>query len=120
MKKLLNIIILAFLTGCLSIRYSTIDLTNQTFVCDKGSMVGKTIIQLEKDTFKYSERGGLFIGKGVWSLSQDKKTIYLKGSTTLKDYKNEKLAFRKYINLELKIKNKNKLTDNSQIFIKQQ
>jgi len=81
-------------------------------------MVGKTILKLGKDTFNYSERDSLFIGSGLWSLSKDKKTIYLRGSTTLKDYKDEEFALRKSLDLELEIKDKTRLTYNGQIYIK--
>ena len=119
MKRSTQILILILLTSCFTARYATDDFCNQTFVCDHGQMVGETIIQLKKDTFIYSERGNLFVGKGVWSLSQDKKTIHLKGSTTLRDYKNEEFALRKNLDMTLKIKNKKTLASDDEIFIKQ-
>ena len=119
MKKSYYISLLILSTSCLSAKYVKNDFQNQTYVCDNDPMVGKTTITFMSDTFKYIERNGLFTGEGVWSLSSNGKQIILKGMTSEYDSKGQKLSFRKEIKFKLEIKNKNKLTDENQTFIKQ-
>ncbi len=82
-------------------------------------MVGNTTLLFKDSTFVFTERGELFEGNGKWYVTANEKYIILKGASVLKANKGTSLDLRKEINMKLRIKGKDKLVSEEEVFMRE-
>ncbi len=115
MKTIACLILSSLLTSCLLIKPSPLEIRNSKYVCDMGGMVGITTIHFKDSTFIYTERNGLFQGKGRWLLTRDEKTLILDGTSKIPD---SDFTSEKRIYFQLNRKRNGKLVGNGYVFEK--
>jgi hypothetical protein len=112
MKSIISVFLI-ILFGCSILKYNRVDFAGNQYIF-RGGQLGDYTIEFKDDGVCYSERGGLFSGKGIWELTDDYKFIIIKVSLEtptpeLFFKKNNIGIMKKGIEIKLKIKSKNKL-----------
>lgn len=116
MKKVVIFVIVIF-QGCVLLKYAPLTLNNAYYVSEKGPMVGNSTLLFDDSTFVYTERGDLFEGKGKWTLSPNGKILILE--CTIKS-QNGDMNLEQHRYFELRIRGKDKLVGDADIFIRKQ
>ena len=113
----INLIFLFILISCAPLKYDVNDFDKSIYICEMGGMTGTYTLQFNRNTFLYSESDSLFVGGGKWFLSEDKKKVILIGKIS-NEHDNPNMPIVKDLNIELRIKTRNKLVGNGKVFLK--
>lgn len=115
MRKVL-ILLIVIIQGCSILQHSSLPLNGSRYVSKLGPMIGNSTITFYDSSFVYTERGGMFEGTGEWRLSPNGKYVII--DCVIKA-KNTDLSLEQDRNLKLKIKGKDKLISDEEVFIRE-
>jgi len=111
----ISIFILALIAcSCSVMKFERTDFVKTEYIC-KGGQGGDFILRFSNKDVWYSERGGLFNGSGTWELTEDRKNILVKITTT----GSHPLSGKKSTISKYRIKNKDTLVgEDGKVYIR--